>query len=448
MSLKAKSADILLLTISTAVTLTVALLLIRWFAPTLLGLPADMVLLRSSNETPPYYENIFRKEHWESTEFIMNDPLVRVRAKPFYPDIGGIGPNDLLGFRNLSIPNSADAIIIGDSQTYGNNASIYQNFPHLLQDKLSPGTSVYSMATGGWAALQYYYAFAKSGVFTPKVVVVAFYSGNDPLETFMLAAASEVWREFLPGPKQSWDEDLSVKPPAFVESQWPVTFSDGIKTVFTPKVRHNSNMSHRAVDVGYKIMLYVAQKISEKANKDGIKLIFTIIPTKEYAYSDKVDDEALTPPVDYAALIVDEARRISEFSALLKQLPGAHYVDTAGALKSAAMAAVNLYPEDTNGHPVASGYEVIAAALTDTVSKLLSVPEDGLVARVSANGSQLPVYINKGQYWIVEGEFAEIHALFQESSQRVVATRELSGFKYMGYIDVNILSEKLGYISE
>ena len=437
-----KSSDILLLLISVVITLLVSILLIRWLAPTLLGVPADMVLLRSSEEIPPYYENIFRKEHWESNEFIMKDPLVRVRAKPFYPDIGGMGPNDLLGFRNLAVPNEADVIVIGDSQTYGNNVSIYENFPHVLEDNLV-GVSIYSMATGGWAALQYYYAFLKSPVFTPKVVVIAFYTGNDPLETFMLAAASELWKEFLPAEDIERDTAPSAEFPAPVAQQWQHTFSDGIETIFTSKLRHTSNMKHPAVDAGYEIMSNVARAISNKAKEYGISIVFTIIPTKEYVYSDKVKAESVLAPSDYLSLVQDESERINAFSKVLSQLPAAYYVDVAEALKLAALTSTPLYPTGMNGHPMAAGYAVIAETLTPKLKKLIVSQKEGVVVRVTAENNQVPLYLKQDQYWLIKGGHEEITKLVVASGSRVVKGRELAGFKYMGHRDVEGISVEL-----
>ena len=442
-----KSSDILLLLISVVITLLISLLLIRWLAPTLLGVPADMVLLRSSEEIPPYYENIFRKKHWESNEFIMKDPLVRVRAKPFYPDIGGMGPNDLLGFRNLAVPNEADVIIIGDSQTYGNNVSIYENFPHVLEGNLA-GVSIYSMATGGWTALQYYYAFLKSPVFTPRVVVIAFYTGNDPLEAFMLATASELWKEFLPSEDIKKHSAPRAEFPAPADQQWQHTFSDGIETIFTSKLRHTSNKKHPAVDAGYEIMSNVARAISSKAKEYGISIVFTIIPTKEYVYSDKVKAESIKAPSDYLSLVQDESVRIDTFSKVLSQLPAAYYVDVAGALKLAALETTDLYPMGMNGHPMAAGYAVIAETLTPKLRELIVSPKNGVVVRVTAENNQVPLYLNQGQYWLIRGGYEEITRLVADSGNRIVKSRELAGLKYMGHRDVEGISVELGLKSK
>ncbi|MCZ6802463.1 MAG: hypothetical protein O7D86_00605 [Proteobacteria bacterium] len=61
MKIKITRSDFLLLLISIILTVLIALALIRWLAPTLLGIPGDLVLVQSNKEVPPYYENIFRK---------------------------------------------------------------------------------------------------------------------------------------------------------------------------------------------------------------------------------------------------------------------------------------------------------------------------------------------------------------------------------------------------
>ena len=46
---------------------------------------------------------------------------------------------------------------------------------------------MYSMAVGGWGAVQYLDMFTKAARFRPHTVIIAFYSGNDPLESFLTA---------------------------------------------------------------------------------------------------------------------------------------------------------------------------------------------------------------------------------------------------------------------
>jgi hypothetical protein len=129
--------------------------------------------------------------------------------------------------------------------------------------------------------------------------------------------------------------------------------------VFTPQLRLISNTSHPAVDAGYAIMTRAAELLAEKAKQAGIKLIFTIIPTKELVYARKVEAEGLAAPPQYRELVTAETGRIRTPAAALGALPGARYVDVVEPLQQAALEPVALYPENINGHPVEAGYRVI-----------------------------------------------------------------------------------------
>lgn len=154
--------DWLLLAASIAITLTIVLGILRWLAPQLLGISPDLQLVQIDKKVPPYFEHVFRVEDFKSQVILIQDPITSVRAIPLYPDRGGYGPNDLLGFRNRAIPNSAKIVILGDSQTYGNNAVIEQNWPSFMHAELkSKGATLYNMSVGGWAAPQYLNMFGK-----------------------------------------------------------------------------------------------------------------------------------------------------------------------------------------------------------------------------------------------------------------------------------------------
>ena len=296
--------DILLLSGSTLATLAIAIGLIRWLAPGLLGINADLVLVKSSGEAVPFFETAINIPADES--LLVPDPLVKQRGMPLLQDWGPIGPGDLLGFRNRSVINYADVLIVGDSQTYGNAAIIYENWPHQLQRGLSTGSSVYSMATGGWGAIQYLYAARKGLAFSPKVLIVAFYSGNDALKSFMLAYGSEIWNHLRPDPALAATDAPHYPYPPPAEDEWRVTFDDGQQTVFTPKLRYASNQRHPAVDAGYRIMLEVSRRITRQATQAGAKVVFTIIPTKELVHQQRIAFEGIQPPPSYLQLIEAE----------------------------------------------------------------------------------------------------------------------------------------------
>ena len=438
---KITRAELLLLGFSITITLFLSLGLIRWLAPELLGVSSELVLVQSEKQVQPFYENLFREEHRARQglvtkeehflDFFLPDPFVKSRAKPLLADLGGAGPHDLLGFRNLSVPITADVIIIGDSQTYGNNAVIWKNWPHNLQLLLPQDVSIYSMATGSWTALQYYYAFQKARFFSPSVVVIAFYTGNDPLEAYTLGIASNNWKDFLPAEdiKSYGTPDSHFPPPA--SEQWQVKFEDGVETVFVPSLRRSSNLPHKAIDAGYEIMLRVAGKIAEEASADEkLDVVFTIIPTKEFVYSKKVFSSDMQIDPEYRLLINDEGRRIEEFSAALKKIGSSSYVDISTALQEAALSPAQLYPKDINGHPLASGYNVIATAMAPAIRSLVSGLSDAFYFARSSSGTLELVYLENHRFWFV----ANPEKLPADKTPATIPSTKLFALEFAGHL--------------
>lgn len=442
-----KRSEILLLIASTLITLVIALLAIRWLQPSLLNIPGDMIVVQSDKEIPPYYERIFSSADLKSGDYLLPDPYVQLRAKQLIPDLGYYGPHDLLGFRNTSVPNTADVIIIGDSQTYGNNVNIWNNWPHLLQQSLPQGVSVYSMATGAWGAVQYFYAFAKSLAFSPEVVLIAYYMGNDEADTFNLIYGSDIWKKLiLDKSLTAKDHPQSAFPPPRIE-QWPVRFSDGVKTIFTPKHRHASIQKHPAVNAGFNIMLALADEIANKAAMEKIKIIFTIIPTKEYVYLEKIRQDRIKQTPEYEILVTDEEFRIIGFSKALAAIDNAIYVDLSKPLQRAALEPVPLYPEDINGHPLIAGYKVIADTLRSAILQHTTPVVNGYAIATTHNGTVSLVYVHDGSFWLVDTPQS------METVQKSMGdlpgynTRKLEDMKYMGHITMDEIKNLSGTLN-
>lgn len=398
--------DWLLLAVSIVISLGVALGVTRWVSPRLFGVSPDMQLVAIDKKVPPFFENMFREEDFKSDSYLIQDPITRVRAMPLYPDIGGSGPNDLMGFRNRSIPHSANIVILGDSQTYGNNAVIEKNWPSIMQAGLkSEGATIYNMSVGGWAAPQYLNMLGKALVFKPEVVIVAFYTGNDPLEGFMQVYGNPYWQGLIPDKTLTAEDAPKIAFPAPKEQHWPVTFEDGVKTVFTPSLRLASNSGHPVTRAGYKIMAEAVRIIAESVSDRDVKVFFTIIPTKELVYANKVSAESLQVPEDYQTLIIREKANIEQLAGNIKSYPQVVYVDVLDALQQRAMQATGLYPEDENGHPAPQGYEVIGQVLAGAVRPYLSIPRQEL--------AMLEVALGKYKYLLLKDNGVYIFASLQ-----------------------------------
>jgi hypothetical protein len=372
----------LLISVITLTALFAALNILRWYAPHLLGIPVDLQLVKVSKEVAPFFDGVFRQEDYkEGGPMIISDPYAH-RARPLYDDSETMGPHDILGFRNRQIPNVADIITIGDSQTYGNNAPIEQTWPGQLRAALAcKSPVVYNMSVGGWGAVEYLEIFSKALLFKPKVIIVAFYTGNEPMDSFLKTYGDDHW-DFLRPDETLVKTDVPPNPgfPPPSEELWKVSFTDSIEFLFAPTLRLASNHpEYPSVSAGYEIMLRVSELMQKIASSEGVKLIFTIIPTTELVYSGRVKNEQLQMPESYQKLIESERRFIEYAHNRLSQLEGVDHIDVLEPLQEAALLDEPLYPKN-NGHPLAEGYKVIAQAVAPLVDHYIGEIPRGMVA--------------------------------------------------------------------
>ena len=121
-----------LVSVAIILTTAISLLLVRWLAPQLLGVPVDLQLVQTSKSLPPFYAGVFREADALAGGMLLNDPHTNTRNRPLRPTDNGTGPHDVLGFRNRAEPNSPRIVVIGDSQTYGIGEPLEDNWPSQL----------------------------------------------------------------------------------------------------------------------------------------------------------------------------------------------------------------------------------------------------------------------------------------------------------------------------
>lgn len=429
-----------LLTLASAViTVVAAIAMVRWLAPGLLGYAPDQRLVRVSEEIPSFYENIFRKEDYNSTEFILNDPYLVIRAKPLYPDILSMGPNDVLGFRNRAVPNKPAVITIGDSQTYGNNARLEENWPsYMAMDLLGSGPElVYNMSVGGWGGVNYLRIMESVIRFNPQVVVVAYYSGNDAYTDFRNTYSIDEFSYLRTDPSLK-ASDLPEVVELREDQLYPVTFADGFETIFTPQYRYPTNdRNDPAIIAGYDIMASTAREITRIALENNIQPVFTIIPTKEYVYQDKIaTEEGITPNAAYRQLVLDESENIDELASEISAIEGAMFVDVTEALMKAALTPVALYPPNINGHPVPEGYRVIGQTLAAAIADAGLVTRNrGLYGLVNGNQVLSFVLLTDDGMWAIENRNVATGNGWGIDNIPPLTLSEISSLSYLGLLD-------------
>lgn len=429
-----------LLTLGSAIiTVVIALALVRWIAPGLLGYAPDQQLVRVSEEVPNFYENIFRDDDYNTSEFILNDPQLVIRAKPLYPDTVAMGPNDVLGFRNKGVPNRATIVVIGDSQTYGNNARLEENWPSHMQQTLfgAAPENVYNMSVGGWGGVNYLRILDSALRFNPQVIVVAYYSGNDAYTDFRNTYSIDELSYLRTDPSLS-SNDLPEVVELRSDQLYPITFEDGVETIFTPQYRFAPNdRSDPAILAGYDIMAATAREITQIALEKNIRPVFTIIPTKEYVYQEKIAAEpSATSNAAYQQLIRDESLNIEELEEELKSIEGALYIDVAQALMTAALTPEVLYPPNVNGHPLSRGYQVIGETIASAIAdENLVAPRRGLHGLVLGDQVlQFMLLTNDGMWTLESRNIATENGWAIDNIPRL-GVDEITNVPYLGVLE-------------
>ncbi|HWN82552.1 MAG TPA: hypothetical protein VNM87_10680, partial [Candidatus Udaeobacter sp.] len=295
---------------SSLLAVGIGLLALRLAVPRLFGVNQDLKLLQLDTKVPAFFDNVFRDQDRTARDWMVLDPIVRLRGRPFYPEAAGLGPHDLLGFRNREVPIVADVVTIGDSFTYGNNAALANNWPSVLKAKL--GAPVYSLAMGGWGAIQYFDIFSKALFLEPRVAVVAFYSGNDALDSFKDAYGIARFADLRVDSTLTADDMPKIQFPAPREQWWEVAFKDGSHTTFSPELRLACNdRNTKAVLAGYAIMAEVVRRLAVQAAAEQVKLVVTIIPTKELGFAPRIEREGIPATTQFTDLIANERQNIA-----------------------------------------------------------------------------------------------------------------------------------------
>ena len=386
----------LLLLVNLVVTVAAAFAIVRWVAPSAVERPMDLQVVQLDEKAPAFYEAVFANDGR-----VKNDPLTMTRMRRFVPENTEYGgPFDALGFRNRAVPIVADVVALGDSQTVGRNATLDWSWPALLAEKLPVKQPlVYNMASGGWGPVQYLYMAEKALALRPRVLVVAFYTGNDAFDAIKVAYNLDAWKSLRALPQKPADPPSDWPPRP--DDLWKVSVGDG-ETVLTPRARLVANdRALPSTTEGYRIMAEVARRIAAMAGKSGVKIVFTIIPTKELVYASLLRRDAAEERADYTKLVADETANVEELAHALRDIPGATFVDLVKPLQQAAIDGVPLYPPNENGHPIGPGYAAIADVLAPVVDHLLPAPPANGLVRVEATAEEAEFHglVVAGMLW-------------------------------------------------
>lgn len=329
------------------------------------------------------------------------------------------GDHDSRGYRNETALEQADIVILGDSQTYGNNAVREDAWPQALARET--GTTVYQMAFGGWAATQYHALLDEALALQPKTIIVALYTGNDMLEVSERVYGAEAWALYREkdftlsnAAESSLDVRLALDSGSDLSSTGLVVYKIrrwlresfrlyGLLGDATRKLREYANLAEspqerekridafvesrpelgydledanigttlsatyrfRAIDLaerdvreGWRLTQILVREMREKTEAANVRFMVVLIPTKELAYLELTRKKGESVPY-FETYEKAERELWTEFEGFCAR-EHMRCIPVLDALVATLEKGERAYGDDINGHPRAAGYAAIA----------------------------------------------------------------------------------------
>lgn len=329
--------------------------------------------------------------------------------------------HDSRGLRNASVPEKADIVVLGDSQSYGAGVPREKNWPSVLEKKIRQ--RVYNMSLGGWGPVQYKNFFNDAIALKPHTLIVGLYLGNDIFDAYHVVYGISGFEKYqtqdsdirkkiseiekvdsiaslaenitkktsfsapdirvqngssllgalksynlihsvysLVSPQEKgWDElkDMAEKNSEFFE----ILEYKNIQTILLPKYRASvENMQDVRVLEGQRILKEILGSMDAQARENGIALIVLLLPTKEHAHEYIFKKIGKNPSLSYTELIENENFILSDLMSFFKN-KNIIYINALGALQEKLNEGVPLYLSSQDGHTNSQGHELIAEIL-------------------------------------------------------------------------------------
>jgi hypothetical protein len=279
---------------------------------------------------------------------------------------------DARGFRNARIPERADVVAMGDSNTWGASGTRRETWPSVLAR--NSGLTVYNISMPGWGPIDFLAAVPEALERKPKFVAVALYLGNDVYDAYArVARPAEGLRHLTaayvlpPDIAEDWiwqtveaeaTADGMINQGSWTKARYEALaraeperltlFEIGWTTVYlNPRYRlYGVNLDEPRVAFGLEVTKSVLARMAEATRAAGARLVVILLPSKEYVYC------GILPHNDsptWSKLCSHEARIESELLHHLDALGVAH-ASALTDLRSAAASGREIYPScDT--HP-------------------------------------------------------------------------------------------------
>jgi hypothetical protein len=342
---------------------------------------------------------------FEPVSLWVEDPILRVRGNPRHPD------HDTRGFRNRAALSHADIVAIGDSHTYGIGVAREEAWPAVLAG--TTGTTVYSMAHGGYGPGQYERMLPDALGLHPKLVITAVFMGNDFFDTYALVSRlhppglssdelaaraadvdarepieAQVERLFArgrlshvrgwlgdhvrlyhfahevrmqltarPASRETFDEAVAKLTPDDRRSA-SVMYGPDWRTILRAPYSHlGMNARDPRIELGFQWSIRALETMAVRCAREHVDFVVLILPTKESVFWPRVHDPEHHP--DLRETVADEAALRGR---LIREMHAAH-IDVLDVLRALRTSTQQPYAETRDGHPNAVGHRIIAEHL-------------------------------------------------------------------------------------
>jgi lysophospholipase L1-like esterase len=330
-----------------------------------------------------------------------------------YKIASGSAGHDAWGFRNPEVPQKADIVTIGDSQTYGDGANHENSWPAVLGH--ISGKTVYNLSLGGYGPTQYLNLLQQYALkLNPEQIIVGFYCGNDFINSYEMVYGYDYWKKerdplFTPeaslhekatemiaanrhghlGLLRDWLASHSMvyrflsipiqtmsqasKKKSTVDRRF--TFVDdkphNLHTGFKPLFRYQqSDLNDLRIQEGIRIAFKLLDQMNDTCKTRGIKFSLVLIPTKELVYARFIEHNKAVKNGDIIDEVIASDRILRQKVMDFCRDRGIPLADPLPRMEAAA-GQEPIYHNDFNDHPSATGYALIAATVR---KELLSPP--------------------------------------------------------------------------
>ncbi|HSC33782.1 MAG TPA: hypothetical protein VLG45_00780 [Thermodesulfobacteriota bacterium] len=328
------------------------------------------------------------------------DDVLRYRIEP------ATGAHDDLGFRNKSVPDTAEVVAIGDSHTYGISARASESWPGALGSMT--GMTVYNISLGGYGPAEYLYLMETEALaFHPEIIIAGFYLGNDIKDSFTAVYSVDRWKDMrkpelqvYQGSGESDDEEgasyglgdwlagnsvlYRLVSSSFIgdnlrqarrlgRGEQIVMLEDGasgVRTGFTPDQRLKGlDLARPDIREGLRLSLEFFDRMNEIARKNDIEFIVVIIPTKESVFTEYIEGNKALPGSEKIDYLIGNERQADTAVKKYFDEHGIRYVDALPPLSRSA-GAEQIYPNNFGGHTNGNGYRIIAESIKNYLDGL------------------------------------------------------------------------------